>query len=244
MNGLVAGFDNRLPAKTVMQGEILMSKCLNAAFMSCILGVTVCAGSVSAAPLVFKSWEVASQFDDTANPSGIWKYGYETSLNVGFGPLATQSSFGGGVILGWMRDNDPAHLPGIAHNVTYMVEGPFGGAFVIYPSRAMSMHPGVNCELADLRFAVPKKGKYKISGRFYAMDYNLGTTTDVHVSVNGATAFNGMIDYNAGLRDASFTVTPLGTLLAGDLIDFQVGCGSNGNYFSDTTGLNAVIERK
>jgi hypothetical protein len=77
------------------------------------------------------------------------------------------------------------------------------------------------------------------------MDYDAGTTTDVYVSVNGVQVYSGQIDFLGGLTSSSFTSSHLVVhLQANDTIDFQVGCGTDGDYFSDSTGLNAVIERQ
>ena len=196
------------------------------------------ASSVPSTAITFKSWEVASEFNDTSNPAGVWSYGGEATLNSAFNLLT--NTYNSPPIVGWLAT--PTDPPAVDHNTTNVPQGPFGNVFVVYPPHAMSMHPGPNCEYAVTRFTAPKKGKYRVSGQFYAMNYNAGTTTDVHVSVNQVAVYGSQIDYNAGLTSASFTPLNL-SLAAGDTVDFQVGCG-NGNYFSDTTGLNAVIEKK
>jgi hypothetical protein len=225
-----------------------MSKYLFGVFLSCVVATVGFTGPASAVAIAFKSWEVASEFNENFNPLGVWNYGSETALNVGFATLPNACNLPtctGGPLTGWQLTANPNDGPYILHNPTNLPQGPFGGAFVKYPPHALSLHPGVNCEYAVLRFKVPVGGKYRISGQFYAMDYNAGTTTDVHVSINGAApAFNGLIDFGASVTSASFTPLGLFNLVAGDTIDFQVGCGGNGTYFSDTTGLNAVIERK
>jgi len=198
--------------------------------------------SASATP-VFKSWEVASEFNDTTNPAGVWSYGYEDTMNVTPFTILSTAANPYTPVFGWMRTSDPNDLPIIAHNASNVAQGPFGGAYIVYPPHALSLHPGKNCETAMLRFNVPKIGKYKLSGRFYAMDYNLGATTDVHISVNGVAVWDSFIDY-ATQPNASFTTYTTAQLNPNDTIDFQVGCGSNGTYWSDTTGLNAVIEKK
>jgi hypothetical protein len=222
-----------------------MSKYQSCILSICVMTATSLAGPASSAPIVFKSWEVASEFNDTINPAGVWSYGYEGTLNTSPFALLTIPDTQFAPIAGWQRTSNLNDAPSILHNTTNVVQGPFGSAFVVFPPHAMSMHPGASCEYSDLRFTVPKHGKYRISGQFYAMDYNAGTTTDVHVSVNNVSVYDGQIDFGSGLTSASFTPSHLFVVLQlNDTIDFQVGCGSNGNYFSDTTGLNAVIERK
>jgi len=68
---------------------------------------------------------------------------------------------------------------------------------------------------------------------------------DVHISLSTAPTspiYNNVIDVGAGLTSASFT-TLNAALPLGGTIDFQVGCGKNGDYFFDSTGLNVVIEQ-
>ncbi|MBV8799558.1 MAG: hypothetical protein JO208_07105 [Alphaproteobacteria bacterium] len=208
----------------------------------CLLTAIGFAGSAQGtSPIAFKSWEVASEFSDTANPAGAWQYGYEPTLNDVFSLLpVAEHQFP--AIYGWQRTGDINEGPFINHNKKNVQKGPFGSKAIVYPPHSLSLHPGQLCEYADLRFTAPAAGNYRITGQFYAMDYGGQTTTDVHVSVNQVEVFAGTVSYSSS-PTASFTPSQLLVpLQANDVIDFQVGCGSNNNYFSDTTGLNAVIE--
>ena len=109
----------------------------------------------------------------------------------------------------------------------------------------LDLAPGLNGECAVVRFTAPIEGTYKISGQFYAMDDNdIGTTTDVWILRNDSKtgAFSGKVDYPGGAPAASFTSVQF-QLKKGDTLDFEVGYGSNKDYFYDNTGLNALIER-
>ena len=219
--------------------------------VSVILGaaVTAAASEAAASHITFHSWDAASEFSDSSNPSdngaGPFSYGYETTLNNGTFLLLTHADNAAPPIKGWQRTNNLTKGPFITHNKTNVTKGPFGNAFVIYQPHGLSLHPGRQCQYADLRFTAPQSGNYRISGQFYAMDYNAGTTTDVAVSVNGGQVFGGQIKFLGGPANASFTPSNLvAALQPNDTIDFQVGCGANGDYFSDSTGLDAVIEQE
>lgn len=200
----------------------------------------------SAQAITFNSWDVASEFSTSSNPSnngaGPFSYGYEGSLNGQFHLLTIPYTLAG-EIEGWERTNNPNKGPFINHNETDVTQGPFGTKFIVYPPHAMSLHPGKACQFADVRFTAPQAGQYLISGQFYAMDYQNGTTTDEHISVNGNAIWNGQVIFGTN-NSASFTPSLLSVALqTNDTIDFQVGCAGNG-YLSDTTGLNAVIEQQ
>jgi DNA-binding winged helix-turn-helix (wHTH) protein len=199
--------------------------------------------------LTFNSWDAAAQFNDATfdNPYDVWRYGKQTKLNSGFSRLEGRLRDDlrtdvdpMGYAKGWVSDeNEPHKGPGIAHNTQ---DFQITGSGSVLPPHALSMHPSESCEYAVTRFVVPMPGKYQLSGRFYAQDA-YGTTTDVHISVNGVAVWNSFIDH-ATHPDASFTTFTTAGLKPRDTIDFQVGCGSNGNYFNDATGLHALIERK
>ncbi len=203
----------------------------------------------SAPAYAFTSWEVASEFSDTSNPSdggvGPFSYGSEPILNTALFTQITVPFTSGNTppITGWMGTATPSDGPYVMHNMNNTTQGPF--ASTTYPPHALALHPSQKCEYAVARFTAPKKGKYRISGQFYAID-SAGTTTDVHISLSTAPTspiYNGIIDVGAGMNSASFTTQTV-ALPANGTIDFQVGCGRNGDYFFDSTGLNAVIERK
>ena len=220
--------------------------CLHSKHLAALLFLSATLGAVATqafAATTPTSWDVASEFDDQANPaSTVWSYGEEPTLNGPFTLLTTPLNASAGNVLGW---TNASGFPLVDHNVN-----PFpyvaGSTFpVTLQPHGLQMHPGPgpNCAYAVARFTAPYSGKYKISGQFFGLDDNLTqTTTDVEISVNSAPpVFTGTIDLNTPAHSASFT-TINATLAAGDTVDFQVGCGPSGDYSFDSTGLNAVIE--
>jgi hypothetical protein len=196
------------------------------------------------------SWEVASEFNDSANPSGVWSYctkptTFATSCSLLSSPYA--DPLYPTDVVGW---TDPSLDASVLHNVN---PTPFTNSNYTYPvtlpAHAIALSPGASGQYAVLRFTAPATGSYKVSGQFYALDgtnYGPGiywNTTDVHIVKNSTTTvFSSNIDYLNGAKWASFTSKTV-ALKAGNTLDFQVGYGSNGNNYFDTTGLNAVIER-
>lgn len=108
---------------------------------------------------------------------------------------------------------------------------------------------GSGGEYCHARWTAPDAGIFDITAEFSGVDFVAGTTTDVHVSPNGVSLFNGSVDSFVGYDDsASFGPTPSSSFSTtavpvsnGDIIDFTVGFGSNGNFYYDTTTPSATI---
>ena len=142
-----------------------------------------------------------------------------------------------------------------------------GGYERVVPQDKIMMHPGpgpdggplesngIKGEYSILRWTAPAAGLYNISALFEGLDYaasvELPVTTDVHVRVNGASQFSGIVNgYIGGAPD--YPVDPIGpaptqswhqvlSLTAGDIVDFAVGDGENDSYQVDSTGVTAII---
>jgi hypothetical protein len=82
---------------------------------------------------------------------------------------------------------------------------------VLFQPGELGFHPGSDNTHAVIRFTAPTSDSYALSTAFSGLDYG-PTTTDVHVLVNGTSIF-----------------------------DFSVGFGENGNYYGDTTGVEATL---
>ena len=113
------------------------------------------------------------------------------------------------------------------------------------PSPRFLDAPGKNGEYAVLRFTAPADGTYKVSGQFFARI----TTTPARRRMCGfyktttRPAFRGKVDCYGGKKSASFT-SKIFQLKKRNTLDFQVGYGENKNYFYDSTGLVAIIEKE
>ena len=76
----------------------------------------------------------------------------------------------------------------------------------------------------------------QLSSSFLGIDTH-GTTTDVHILLNGNSIFSGLINGYGSQADFSESLS----LVAGDKLDFMVGFGSNFNFSFDSTGLSATL---
>ena len=192
----------------------------------------------NATPTIF---DPASDFAATANPNGVWSYGWSADLSSPFmlDVVRGDTFFGVNDFHWWAgesaTDAEPGHFPLVGHNSTG-TELNFGDSIIV-PSGQLTMHPGPNGELAVVRFTALVAGSYAISATFLRLDVSVGTTTDVHVLVNSRSIFDGAVD-NSCVDTSMQTVE---ALLPGDTIDFSVGFGRNGTYLFDTTGINVKI---
>lgn len=66
------------------------------------------------------------------------------------------------------------------------------------------------------------------------------TSTDVHILLNGSSLFSSSLNGFGASSTKSFSNGSL-SLNAGDILDFAVGFGNNGNYFFDSTGIDVTI---
>ena len=99
------------------------------------------------------------------------------------------------------------------------------------------MHPGPQCENSVIRWTAPSSGSYRIKGSFAGNNFAYPTTTDTAILHNSVETFSGSIE--SYMMPLYFDQVVL--VDAGDTIDFTVGCGSDGGYEGDATGLSATI---
>ena len=101
----------------------------------------------------------------------------------------------------------------------------------------LSFHPGPKGEYSVVRWTAPEAGEHTINATFLALDQSTqGTTTDVHVLLRGYPLYDGWIS-----RDGRGMLDLIISVAKGDAVDFVVGRGRNGNYFYDSTGLEAQV---
>lgn len=153
-------------------------------------------------------------FSTASNPNGVYTYGYETTV----GGALTSFSNGGaanGAGSTWTS-------PGVDQYL---------GVYNL--STTILQHPGSVGQYSVLRITVPTTSTYTISGDFANGD---NATTDVHILVNGVSAFANTISGVGSFDAFGFSQT----LAAGSTIDFAVGNGGNG-YNNDSTYLSASV---
>jgi len=178
---------------------------------------------VSASAVTFNA---ANDFSATNNPTGAWSYGYETTLGGAFN-LYPDTEVSSSLNI-WLNNSTPATTSSAQYNGTSNVVAG------LQPGH-LGFHPGSTGQYGILRWTAPSGGSYSLATIFSPA--NSSATTDVHVLQNGTSLFNGAVNGTGTSQNFSTTLS----VAAGDKIDFAVGYGSNGNYISDLTGLDAVI---
>lgn len=176
-------------------------------------------------------WDAAADFDPLNNPSGggVWSYGYTTGPAI-TSPVLTMTNSGSTGGLDYWSAYPSAGLPWVAHNPT---SSGFMYFSVTVTPGALILHPGASGEISVVRFTVPAGGAgvYNFGADFIGRD---GTSTDVHLLVNGVPVFSGSV-FGWGTTVSSGPLSA--TLNPGDTIDAMVGFGSFPNYYNDSTEL-------
>jgi hypothetical protein len=191
---------------------------------------------------VVAPYNVAEDFSLSSNPNCVYSYGSTaTSDPESLFTLNTFSTANQPVpnIDRWHRDSpDPDLVPAVFGNRSNV---PINYGSIVQAPSELNLHPGPLGERSVVRFTAPAAGLHNISGQFIGIDTG-GTTTDVLIfrrnNIGSALLFFGSV--NGYLDTEPFSITNL-SLNAGDIIEFSVGFGSNGNFSADSTGLTAVI---
>ena len=171
-----------------------------------------------------------------SNPSGAWSYGVLSGTT--FTPFSTYSANNDSISGLNVWTNSPSGpFPGIFDNTNSSPVLAYGTIQI--PGNTLVLHPPNDATFTDLRFTAPSDLVISnIDATFAAADTQ-GTSTDVHIDVNGAPIFNSTVTGTAGNGATHASSGPY-TLLAGQTVDFLVGDGANG-YSNDGTSLVASI---
>ena len=174
--------------------------------------------------------DIVTDFSTIFNPNGPYQFGAESTLGGAFS-LGNTTVSGPGYA-GW------SGASGLPRIIADTMGSTFTSGTVTYETDYLVLHPASDGTYAVLRYTVAVPGLYQISGAYRGQDTH-GTSTDVHILVNGASAFDAEV---TGYLDPSKqTFSLLSALNANDTIDFAVGFGTNGTYFYDSTGLQGTI---
>ena len=183
------------------------------------------------------------------NPNGVWSYGYKATLDGtlllfdGFNTPAVPGALG----FASLQALNASGWPGFVCKNTASGSVSQWGWF---EAGQLAFQGGTGNEKSTVRWTSPVDATVSIKVRFTGQD-EAGTTTDVHVMKNGVSLFdnaingfigkaaNGFTDGTGDSREQNFTGDV--PVVKGDIIDFCVGYGDNGNTVSDMTGLDAII---
>jgi hypothetical protein len=181
-------------------------------------------------------FSAADDFSVAQNPNGVWSYGYSQSLTSSLVLYDDPQNIGGVDFL-FSKALNVINTPTVSHNPTDTAINLGPG---LWQPNELTFHPGPNGEFSHVRFTAPADDVYSAAGRFAGFDF-VGTTTDVHVLVNGAEVFSADVVGTVG-TNKPFSVAGV-PLKAGDTIDFAVGFGRNQEFSNDTTALTATVIR-
>lgn len=189
-------------------------------------------------PTRAQRFDAAQDFAADRNPNGAWSYGQEARLGAAFTRYA-QTDAPDANTRGWHADQSGTSTPAVHKNV--------GAAFnllgdVRIAPGHLQLHPGPDGSLSVVRFIAPSSGTYSLISKFYPMTTD-GTTTDVHVLVNGKPAFDGVVSGTNSVPTSAPQYEANLELAQGDTVDFAVDYGADKNYASDSTGLDAALTR-
>jgi hypothetical protein len=179
-------------------------------------------------------YSAAADFSVAQNPNGVWSYGWSTRRGSALQlDTASGEDMSFGHLIGWSAPNFDAVLLHIAYAVTSFYDPTFAA-----PEGTINMHPGPDGQNSIVRWTAPASGAYRIDCWFSGSDFVYPTTTDVAVLHGPTEIFSGEIN---SYRGAGLPFEQIVQVSVGDTIDFTVGYGSDGNYFGDSTALEATI---
>ena len=179
--------------------------------------------------------DFAQDFSTTSATPGNWMYGYTASIGATPVAMGATTLYGAGnEVFAWSPTG--TFWPTIALNTSAGAVSFGAGNAVTLAAGQGLLHPGQFGDFADARLTVPTAGAATLSVTFSGIDA-VGTSTDVHVLLNGSSLFSALVNGLGATQAYSTTMT----FAAGDVVDFLVGVGSNGNYVDDSTGFYATL---
>lgn len=189
-------------------------------------------------PGLSQSFNAFSDFCETANPCGTWTYGYTAALGAPLVAFTTPVPITLGIVKWGTPGQDPSLDVGRNNTGANVLGAP---PTFFWPFDMLHMHPSITAQYAVVRWRAPADGRYTFKGKFQGLDsVTTVASTDVHIRLN---LFNVLFAPTQELhgypQQHQFEITR--ELLAGDLVDFMVGQGSNGNHNNDSTGLQVMI---
>lgn len=194
---------------------------------------------VGTAWLASAQFDPSAQFSPTANPNGVWTYGYE-SVPIGspFNLLTLPiplPSVPGPVVDSWQSPSFGA--VGVFHNGTAAAQSlTIGSETSLFNSGMLAMHAGPNDEYGMVEFTAPANGIYTIQGTFEGID-TAGTASTVYLLHNNVVVATGNVLGFGPISDVPLASGPF-LLNFGDTLAYAVG---GGPFNSMTALINAQV---
>ncbi|HKW30777.1 MAG TPA: hypothetical protein VJT54_15695 [Verrucomicrobiae bacterium] len=196
---------------------------------------------IGTAWLASAQFDPSLQFSPTANPNGVWTYGFETvplgsPFNLLTAPVPIPSS-PGPAIDSW-QSPPLGNFLGVFHNGTAAAQTvtTSGSEISLFNPGMLAMNAGPNDEYGIVQFSAPANGIYLIQGTFEGID-TAGTVSSVFLLHNNAVVATGsVLGFGPG-SDVSLASGPF-LLNAGDTLAYAVG---GGTFNSMTALVNAQV---
>lgn len=236
-----------------------------------MLILVLAAVSSTASAMVANDWVLDRDFSNTANPTGQWTYGVylddsfsEVDYPGGFYTWPAYADWTTDGTIGYYGNPGQDLGAGCVFYTNSDTAFAFGTQW--WAPRKVMLHPGaVGYAYAPvIRWTAPSDMVVSVDALFYGCED--GTTTDVHVLLNG-TMYNGseatgwIPTYTNSLMDgiiegnygyAPLSIAPTGisnnvaysdvlVLSAGDKLDFVASYGPDISLAADLTGLDVTI---
>ena len=171
--------------------------------------------------------DLERDYSQTANPAGVWSYGWKGTIGGEF-HLFTYHGYSAGLDF-WLKD--PYGPSSVYHNPTTNTLFGFAPGTVWFG-------PGVEGHgdnFGVIRFTVPSEGSgvYRVTSRVDP----LSGDTDFHVMKNGDEMFGIFLAANGAPNTYSNVVR----LAAGDTVDFVIGRGADGRESGSGLKIKAFL---
>ncbi len=196
---------------------------------------------VGTAWLASAQFDPAAQFSPTANPNGVWTYGFESvPLGSPFNLLTTPvpiPSLPGPVIDSW-QSLPIGNFLGVFHNGTAAAQTvtTSGSEISLFNPGMLAMNAGPNDEYGIVQFSAPANGIYTIQGTFEGID-TAGTVSTVYLLHNNVVVASGGVVGFGPISDVPLASGPF-LLNVGDTLAYAVG---GGTLNSMTALINAQV---
>ncbi len=191
------------------------------------------------------TWDLAKDFNLSANPSGAWSYGYKVGKNFKlYGSTYTLASGGysgdrgAAIYWGGPQQSGSVFLPHIAFFVGQAGYDVNLAGAIKEKSGGVTFHPGDGAS-SVARWTAPADGAYNVQATFTNADVKQGATTLVSVNKNVENLFSNLLSGLTGLRHYATSDSGI-ALKKGDVLEFVVD--PNGALGYDATGVDAVIK--
>jgi len=186
-------------------------------------------------------FDLARDYSTNTNPSGVWSYGWKSTLAGTFNLFGYHGfSFEGGTLIDYWLKSD--HGPSsVYHNSgpATLVNNDGAGT---YPPGTVWFGPGYDQNpdnFSVIRFTVPggTLATYRLTTEVRpALDGPIAGDTDFHVLKNGTELFGRNLPANAGTNFATLV-----SLASGDTIDFVCGRGADGQAYASALKIQATL---